>query len=97
MIAAFQTLSSVWIAKIKIIEQAEIEKQAFFSSERFFELIKKWGTIDYEEYWNRYSYNTDYLNGHFDEISGFWNQGTIYNCISGVWLVNQIKYENFIL
>ena len=90
MIAAFQTLSSVWIAKIKIIEQAEIEKQAFFSSERFFELIKKWGTIDYEEYWNRYSYNTDYLNGHFDEISGFWNQGTIYNCISGVWLVNQM-------
>lgn len=97
MIAAFQTLSSVWIAKIKIIEQAEIEKQAFFSSERFFELIKKWGTIDYEEYWNRYSYNTDYLNGHFDEISGFWNFGRTwiigsnnywarpYHCISNWW------------
>lgn len=86
MIAAFQSLSSVWIAKVKLIEQSEIEKQAYFSSERFFELIKKWGTLDYEEYWNRYSYGTGFIDGHFSSISWFWNQWTIYNCISWVWL-----------
>jgi len=90
MIAAFQALSAVWIAKVKLVEQSEIEKQAYFSSERFFELIKKWGTLDYEEYWNRYSYNTNYLNGHFEQISGFWNQGIMYHCISWVWAWNEM-------
>jgi len=97
MTAAFQTLSAVWIAKVKLVEQTEIEKQAYFSSERFFELIKKWGTLDYEEYWNRYSYGTWFLNGHFALVSWFWNywfNWTIwwtlfwwrpYNCISNWW------------
>ncbi len=99
MIAAFQALSSVWIAKVKLIEQTEIEKQAYFSSERFFELIKKWGTLDYEEYWNRYSYDTTYLSWSFSVNSWFWNfwnnwvvtspiyGGRTYNCISNAGLM----------
>lgn len=90
MIAAFQSLSAVWIAKVKLVERAEIEKQAYFSSEVFFELIKKWWLIDYEEYWNRYSYNTDYVNGHFANQSAFWNQGTLYNCVSWVWAAEKM-------
>ena len=97
MVAAFQSLSAVWIAKVKLVEQTEIEKQAYYSSERFFELIKKWGTLDYEEYWNRYSYDRDYINWHFQDVSGFWNYWhdttiwiptatnfwpRLYNCIS---------------
>ena len=82
MISAFQALSSVWIAKVKLIEQTEIEKQAYFASERFFEMIKKGGTIDYEEYWNRYSYDTAYSWWHFDAVSGFWNRGVFYYCKS---------------
>jgi len=97
MVAAFQALTSVWIAKVKLIEKAEIEKQAYFISEKFFELIKKGGTIDYEEYWNRYSYNTSYWSWHFLQSSGFWNFGRtgvpgtstygwrIYHCISNSW------------
>lgn len=73
MVAAFQTLSSVWIAKVKLIERVEIEKQAYFSSERFFELIKKWWTLDYEEYWNRYSYDNSFVDGYFANISWFGN------------------------
>lgn len=75
MIWAFRALSAVWIAKVKIIEKTEIEKQAYFAGEKFFELIKKWWTIDYEEYWNRYSYDTSYMSGHFLQASGFWNYG----------------------
>lgn len=90
MISAFQALSAVWIAKIKLIERTKIEKQAYFATEKFFEMIKKWGTIDYEEYWNRYSFNTSYSSGHFDTMSGFWNNGSIYHCISGDWLINQM-------
>lgn len=100
MISAFQTLSAIWIAKVKLIEQTEIEKNAYFASERFFEMIKKWGTIDYEEYWNRYSYDINYDSGHFNLTSGFWNFGDntstenisygrkTYYCLS--WLGNSM-------
>jgi len=97
MIAAFQALSAVWIAKVKIIEQSEIEKQAYFSSERLFELIKKWWTLDYEEYWNRYSYDATFSSWSFLTPSWFGNFGNSgnptsnsyadgpYNCISNGW------------
>ena len=73
IVAAIQVLSDTGVAKIKLIEKTRIEKEAFFSVEKFVELIKKWGTIDYEEYWNRYNYDTQYLSGHFVAMSGFWN------------------------
>ncbi len=75
MLAWFQSLSAVGIWKIKIIEKTKIEKEAYFAWEKFFEMIKKWGTIDYEEYWNRYSYSTWYTDGHFTDPSGFGNFG----------------------
>ena len=73
MISWFQALSAIGVWKIKLIEKTRIEKEAYFAAERFFELIKKWGTIDYEEYWNRYSSNTTYASWHFLEPTGFWN------------------------
>ncbi len=94
MVAAFQALSSVGIAKVKLVEKVEIEKQAYFASEKLFELIKKGGTIDYEEYWNRYSYEANFWSGHFLLLSWFWNfwrsgtpgnttyGGIPYDCVS---------------
>lgn len=75
MVAAFSAITSIGIWKTKIIEKTQVEKQAYFASEIFFEMIKKWGSIDYEEYWNRYSYSTWYTDGHFTDDSGFWNYG----------------------
>ncbi len=102
IIAWFQSLSAVWIAKAKLIEHTRIEKQSYFAAERFFELIKRWWTIDYEEYWNRYSFNTGYINGHFQNQTGFWNFGAsgnpgtnnyaggFYYCESGNGSVNSM-------
>lgn len=40
--------------------------------EKFFDLIKKGGNIDYEEYWNRSSFDTtNYASGHYQNDSGF--------------------------
>lgn len=85
MIAWFQALASIWIWKIKLIERTRIEKQSYFAAEKFFELLKKWGTIDYEEYWNRYSNDTSYSSGYFLEPSGFWN-------FWHTWLVGTTTY-----
>jgi hypothetical protein len=80
ILAWFQALSAVWVWKIKLIEKTNIEKEAFFASEKFFELIKKWWTVDYEEYFNRKiisGIDTDKLldmdNGHYQTKSWFWN------------------------
>lgn len=77
MIAWFQALSSVWVGKIKLIEKTKIEKEAYFAGEKFFEMIKKWGLIDYEEYWNRSIVNMsagpNFFAGHYAKRSGLWN------------------------
>lgn len=79
MVAGFQTLSAIGIGKIKLIESTKIEKESYFLAERFFEMIKKWGTLDYEEYWNRSTYNTSYQSWHYLGQSWFWNFWNSWN------------------
>ncbi len=69
LITGFQTLSSIGIGKVKLIEKTKIEKESYFLAERFFEMIKKGGILDYEEYWNRTNYNTAYQSGHYQQPS----------------------------
>ncbi|NDK10133.1 prepilin-type N-terminal cleavage/methylation domain-containing protein [Candidatus Gracilibacteria bacterium] len=83
MLAGFQALASVGVGKIKLIEQSTIEKEAFYAGEKFFEMIKTGGTLDYEEYWNRFSYNTVFTAGHYQNESRFGNDGVRYYCTSG--------------
>jgi hypothetical protein len=41
MVSAFQALSAIGVGKVKLIEQTQVEKQAYFAGEKFFEMIKK--------------------------------------------------------
>jgi hypothetical protein len=43
---------------MKLIERTNMQQEAYFMSEKLFELIKTGGTIDYEEYWNRHATGT---------------------------------------
>lgn len=81
ILAWFTALMRVNTWKIKLIERAEIQKQAFFASERFFEMVKSWGTIDYEEYFNRKVIWTAVDSGHYSVESGYgnyWIWGSIW-------------------
>lgn len=76
----FQALNSIMIWKVKLIESTNIEKESFSFMQKFFEEIKAWGLIDYEEYFNRkVVWNTTYLSWHFLEETGFWNYWTLSN------------------
>lgn len=75
MLFSIQTLGSLGIWKIKLIQTSNLEKQIFFSGEKIFDIIKRSGTIDYEEYWNRYSYNRTFVNGAFSLPTWFGNFG----------------------
>lgn len=105
IIVWFQTLNAVSIWKISLFQKADIEKQAFYFSEKLFEEIKRWWTIDYEEYFNRRMLWTSFLTWwHFGSGSWFWNfwyNWTVWTanyksfyiyCISGNWAWNKISW-----
>ena len=73
LVAWFSSYVRIWFWKINLIEQTNIQKNSFFFSERLYQLIKEWWTIDYEEYFNRKVLWTGSLNGHFEKKTGFWN------------------------
>jgi len=75
----FQAYSSVLIWKVKLIEWTKIQKQAFYFSEKFFEEIKRWWIIDYEEYFNRKVVWTTTLSWHYLELTWFWNYWINWN------------------
>jgi hypothetical protein len=74
LMVAFDAVSKVSFWKIKLIDSSNIEKETFFFAQRLYETIKKWWTIDYEEYWNRkVVWNTTYQSGHYNLETWFWN------------------------
>ena len=74
LLAWFQTLSSLWYWKVKLMEKADITKEAFYFSEKLFDEIKAWWTIDYEEYFNRkIVWTSKYLSWHYMDNTWFWN------------------------
>ncbi len=74
LIVAFDVVSKVSFWKIKLIDSSNIEKETFFFSQRLYETIKKWGILDYEEYWDRkVVWNTSYSSWHYDKKTWFWN------------------------
>lgn len=69
----FAALTAVNTWKIKLMQSVNITKDAYYFSERLFEEIKKWWTIDFEEYFNRKVVWTAYLSGHYLSKTWFWN------------------------
>ena len=79
----FQALSAITVWKAKLIQKVDIQKESFYFTEKLFEMIKKWGTLDYEEYFNRkVIWNSTYSSWHFSVPSWFgnyWNWWTVLN------------------
>lgn len=80
----FYALTSVNVWKIKLIESTNMEKEMFYFSEKLYEIIKKWWVIDYEEYFNRQTFDSVNFTGwRYTNKSWFWNgTGTMWYCIS---------------
>jgi prepilin-type N-terminal cleavage/methylation domain-containing protein len=81
----FQSYFRVWFGKMNLVEQTNIEKNIFFFSEKLFELIKSWWSIDYEEYFNRKVVWTWAENWHYTMPTGFWNYWYWYLTLGGYW------------
>lgn len=105
LISWFQLFSLFLASKVKLTEQLKLEKNVFYFSEKIFSLIKKWGTLDYEEYFNRrVVWDERMENWHFLDETWFWNfwkwwqiwtdrfWNGFYYCVK-IWTD---EYQNFI-
>lgn len=97
LILWFQLYTKALASKVKIDEQANLEKNIYYFSERLFQLIKKGWTLDYEEYWARRLKESDFYseyifsnppidfqfkNWHYENLTWFWNY---WKDLSNLW------------
>ncbi len=98
---AFQAMTSLGFWKIRLMQKTATQKQMLYFSEKLFEMIKYWGTIDFEEYFNRKVVNQspldNFWSGHYIKPTWFWNywpnsipwtaifDNEYYYCLSWNW------------
>lgn len=94
----FKALSWITLWKVKLIEKTNLTKDIVYFTQKLFEEIKTWWTVDYEEYFNRkvvwlstssWHYNIPTWFGNF--WSGWvlwstWYGDNFYFCKSWSWV-----------
>lgn len=93
IIMAFDSMSNIGILRTRVSSRLDLNSELYSATEKFVDLIKTGGDIDYEEYWNRKTVGTSTSSGHYDMFSGFGNYGSggsganygdeLYYCVSG--------------
>lgn len=93
ILVAFDAMGSIGISRTRISSQLDLNSELYSATEKFVEIIKNGGDIDYEEYWNRQAVGVSTSSGHYDRFSGFGNYGSggsvgsygdgLYYCVSG--------------
>ena len=102
IVSWFEAYIKIWIWKISLMEKTNIQKDSFYFSEKLFQIIKEWWTLDYEEYFNRKVIWTNFWSWHYSLISWFWNfwsgwtintntyWSAFYQCLSWNWIANAL-------
>lgn len=75
MISVLLSVENMSIARIKTDNRVALLQELYFFSEQLVTNVKEWGIIDYEEYWNRQSYNIQTQSGHYQLSTGVGNYG----------------------
>lgn len=76
MIAVMSTVQSMYAARIKTMNRIHLTEQLHTFGEQLFTEIKNGGTLDYEEYWNRTSYDVTTGSWHYIKASWVGNYWT---------------------
>jgi hypothetical protein len=81
MAAILTSLQYVSIARQKSENRIHLLEELYFFSEKLLDVIGDGGTLDYEEYWNRMSYNTATESGHYmlpSWVGNYWSGGILW-------------------
>ena len=68
-------VQSLMIARTKTLNRVALLEELYFFSEQLFTGIKDWGTLDYEEYWNRKAVGVTTQSGQYQFPTGVGNYG----------------------
>ncbi len=93
IIMAFDAMGSIGVLRTRVSSRLDLNNELYSASEKFVDIIKTGGDIDYEEYWNRTAVGMTTSSGHYDVFSGFGNYGSgwimsstygdgLYYCVS---------------
>lgn len=87
MTTVLLSVESMSIARIKTENRVTIIEDLYSFWERLISIIKEWWTLDYEEYWNRISYDTQVASGHYilPTWVGNYGSGGDLNDVNGVF------------
>lgn len=94
IIMAFDSMSNIGILRTMVSSRLDLNNELYSATEKFIDLIKTGGDIDYEEYWNRKVVGVNTSSGHYSAFSGYGNYGSggtsstgygdgLYSCRSG--------------
>lgn len=73
IIMAFDAMGNIGVLRTQVSSRLDLNNELYSASEKFVDIIKTGGDIDYEEYWNRKAVGTTTSSGHYDVFSGFGN------------------------
>lgn len=76
IIMAFDAMGSIGILRNSVSSRLDLNNELYGATEKFVDIIKTGGDIDYEEYWNRQAVGTSTSSGHYDIFSGYGNYGS---------------------
>lgn len=65
MITVLVSVQNMSFVRIKTENRVKLLQELYFFSEKLVTNIKEGGSLDYEEYWNRKSFNTEVGTGHY--------------------------------
>lgn len=73
MITVLVSVQNMSFVRIKTENRVKLLEELYFFSEKLVTDIKEWWSLDYEEYWNRYSYTWITSTWHYMFPSWVWN------------------------
>jgi hypothetical protein len=95
ILVAFQVLWNIWIMRIRISDNLDINKDLYYATENLVTSIKdfEWD-IDYEEYWNRASIWTLTSSWHYKDptwYGNYWSGWVIWD-VTNAWFWDELVY-----
>ena len=58
IVMAFDTMGNIGILRTRVSSRLDLNNELYSATEKFVDLVKTGGDIDYEEYWNRRAIGT---------------------------------------
>ena len=69
IVIAFQAFGNIGVLRTQVSNAFDLNTELYTATEKFVNLIKTGGDIDYEEYWNRLAIGTATASGHYQTFS----------------------------